>query len=128
MKTPHVLASLAVAAVASAADLKDPAEVTREWKETTALPPVFSTGLGLANGTALPAPRARNQMPSFAPPLREGPEGSAQIPSWGKPRARADDGSDAGNDRSGRMPRGAKEWKYGGQTYWLLPLIPSRDT
>jgi hypothetical protein len=130
MKTPHLLASFAVATMASAADLKDPAEVAREWKENAALPPVFSTGLDLATATTLPAPRARNQLPSSVPPLQEKSASSAQVPSWGKsqPRSRGKESSSEGNDHEGKMPPGAKEWKYGGQTYWLLPLIPSRDT
>lgn len=34
MKTPHLLASFAIAATASAADLKNPTELAWEWSES----------------------------------------------------------------------------------------------
>jgi hypothetical protein len=124
MKTPHLLASFAVAATASAADLKDPAEVAREWNETVASSPPVAGSLSLQN------PPTRSLGPITGPRPRDKSKDSFQVPAWGKPSR--DRIYDAPNYRvpevlPNNMPPGAKAWEYGGQTYWLIPLIPSKE-
>jgi hypothetical protein len=123
---PHaLLASFAVAAAASAAELKDPAAVAREWSEGTAQPPVFSADPGLKG--AVDAPKLTPGSPG-----RGGPRIRRNVPSpeWGPiPRDKI---YDAPNYRvpdvlPDNMPPGTKERKYGGGTYYLLPLIPARE-
>lgn len=134
MKTPHLLASLAVAVTASATELKDPTVVAREWNEAHE----STHGLHMLREV----PRLRG-LPSLLDQSQSNPRTPElpffsphkptpfQVPPWSRPPPRhpgtdipAED-APAGPD--GKMPRGTKEWKYGGQTYWLMPLIPSRD-
>jgi hypothetical protein len=124
MKTPHLLASFAVAATVSATDLKDPAAVARDWNETTSQSTDPLTGdLSLKAQTApaprLPAPpvalfepRSRGRTNSLAP--RDGnrlPESLYDAPNYRVPEKLP-------NDR----PRGAVPWEYNGEVYWLVPL------
>jgi hypothetical protein len=124
MKTHALLASFAVAAMASAADLKDPAEVAREWNQSTATPPVFTVEPGLNT----PIERPKLSIPSDWGAPR--PKKKSLVPYWGPlPRDKI---HDAPNYRvpdvlPDNMPPGTKEWKYGGDTYYLLPLIPARE-
>jgi hypothetical protein len=126
MKTHALLASFAVAAMASAAELKDPAEVAREFNEATKpTPPLTDTTdlLASTGNTDKPLPRSNGY---FRPAPR------AKLPKvpWGPiPRDKI---YDAPNYRApdvlpDNMPPGTKEWKYGGGTYYLLPLIPARE-
>jgi hypothetical protein len=133
MKIPHLLACFAVAATAAAADLKDSTEVARAWDDsTTSKPLVDDFSL---RGTIPPPPRA---FPPTSPVLHDKPMNLFQVPSWGTPGqdkpARPEPGIDSPRYRPPEvlpnnvpMPRGAKPWLYGGQTYWLMPLIPSRE-
>jgi hypothetical protein len=127
MKTPHLLASFAVAATAAAADLKDPAEVAREFNEATkpALPLAGPADLRASSDIA-DKPLTRTDGFFRVSPK---PERKSLVP-WGPiPRDKI---YDAPNYRvpevlPDNMPPGTKEWKYGGGTYYLLPLIPSRE-
>ncbi len=130
MKLPPLLASLAVAATASAADLKDPSEVARAWDETIAREKPVTGDLSL-RGMIAPAPR---EVPTpEVPLLRDKPADNFKVPPWGSPAPKRPGPSlDAPRRRApdelpnnAPMPRGAKPWLYGGQTYWVLPLIPS---
>lgn len=125
MKTPHLLASFAVAATAVAADFKDPSEVVRNWQENTyvghspltwdlslrrqtMVPPLYSSWpVYMSDCWPAPKPPAppRNPLQLDAPRYRAPEVLSNNLP----------------------MPRGAKPWLYGGQTYWVMPLIPSRE-
>lgn len=123
MKTPHVLASLAVASVASAADLKDPADVAREWKEGTAEPPAFSAAPGLAAPMTKPFTTGR-----VAPSIRF--RGTPKGPSWGPiPRDKLYDAPNYSVPEvlPDQMPPGTKIWRYGGGTYYLFPAIPAHE-
>jgi hypothetical protein len=127
MKTPHLLASFAVAATASAADLKHPDEVAREWNESVAASTPVTGNLSLLEPSKSPL---RIVGPSPARPARDKSKDLIAAPQWGPiPRERI---YDAPNYRvpevlPDNMPPGAKAWEYGGQTYWLIPLIPSRE-
>lgn len=124
MKTPHLLASFAVAVTVSATDLKDPVAVAREWNEATVQSPEPLTGdLSLKGQTApaprLPAPpvalfepRSRGRNNPLVP--RDGtrmPESLYDAPNYRVPEKLP-------NDR----PRGAVPWEYNGEVYWLVPL------
>lgn len=125
MKTPHLLASFAVAATAATADLKDPAQVAREFNEAA------KPTLPLAGPADLRASSAIADKPLARPDgfSRPAPKKLPPVP-WGPiPRDRI---YDAPNYRvpevlPDNMPPGTKEWKYGGGTYYLLPLIPARE-
>lgn len=127
MKTPHLLASFAVAATAAAADLKDPDQVAREFNAAAkpTLPLAGPADLRAASAIAdhaLPKLDAFSQSPAKA-------RRKSLVP-WGPvPRDRIYDAPNKSSpgELPDNMPPGTKEWKYGGGTYYLLPLIPSRD-
>jgi hypothetical protein len=127
MKTPHLLASFAVAATAASADLKDPAEVAREFNEAAkpALPLVAPADLRAASVIAdKPLPRPEGSFQS-APRARRTP----QVP-WGRiPRDKIYDAPNypAPGVLPDNLPPGSKVWRYGGQDYYLIPLIPSPE-
>jgi hypothetical protein len=123
MKTPHLLASFAVAATVSAADLKDPAQVAREWNEAVAqsAPPAWTSDLSLRGTTAISEQPARTYGQLPKPIRRTQPKAAPRerlydAPGYRIPETLPQD-----------MPPGSKPWQYGGQTYWLMPLIPSRE-
>lgn len=126
MKTPHLLASFAVAATA-AADLKDPAQVAREFNEA-AKPTLPMAGPADLHASSAIADKSLTRPDGFfqsTPKSRRIP----QVP-WGPiPRDKI---YDAPNYRApevlpDNMPPGSKVWRYGGQDYYLIPLIPSRE-
>jgi hypothetical protein len=125
MKSPHLLASFAVAVTASAADLKDPAEVAREFNEAAklALPLVGPADL---RASSVIADKPLTHTHGFS---RGAPRKLPPVP-WGPiPRDRI---YDAPNYRvpdvlPDNLPPGSKLWRYGGQDYYLIPLIPSRE-
>jgi hypothetical protein len=121
MKTPCLLASLTVAATASAADLKDSPAVAREWNANAYVDHTpFTRDLSLrAQATPPPLPtwpvfvsdcwpsaKLPAEMPQRSEPLYD-------APSYRVPR-------NLPNDR----PRGAIPWNYDGQVYWVVPLTP----
>ncbi|HEX2861428.1 MAG TPA: hypothetical protein VHN79_07300 [Lacunisphaera sp.] len=122
MKTPRLFAALAVAATASAVDLKDPAHVAREWSENFPQSSVAGD-LSLKGQTTTP-PRP-SPAPDFArdleslhrtessPPSRrsQAPESIYDAPNYQVPQTLP-------NER----PRGAVPWEYNGEVYWLVPL------
>jgi hypothetical protein len=128
MNTHALLASFAVAATVAAAELKDPAEVARQFNEAgkPALPLGGSADLR-ASGDFLNSPLPRPDSSARLTPKSKRP---SLVPYWGPiPRDKI---YDAPNYRvpevlPDNMPPGTKEWKYGGGTYYLLPLIPARE-
>lgn len=127
MKTPHLLASFAVAATAAAADLRDPAEVAREFNEAAkpALPLAGPADLRASSDIAdKPLTRPDGFFRSYPAPKRK------SLVPWGPiPREKI---YDAPNYRPpevlpDNMPPGSKVWRYGGQDYYLIPLIPARE-
>jgi hypothetical protein len=135
MKTPHLLVSFAVAATASAAELKDPAEVARDWNRSIAESALVTGSMSLREIPAVP-PRRDPETPTF-PLLRDKPPEQFQPPPWSKraPRDKPAPREPLIDSPSYRipdplpndLPRGTKPWEYGGQKYWIVPLIPSRE-
>lgn len=125
MKTPLLPASFAVAVMASAADLQDPAIIIEyEWNKHTANPPVFSVD-----------PSLKGTMEIGGLTLGSAPRATAvprKIPSPHRRPIPRDRIYDAPNDPvppalPDNMPRGTKEWKYGGGTYYIVPLVPAPE-
>jgi hypothetical protein len=136
MKTPHLLASFAVAATAAAADLKDSAQVAREWNETvakSAAPPSWTSDLSLRGTTAMPERSTGVDRAALLRAQRDKSKGPFRMPPWNQPTPREPlyDAPGPGHRvpevLPDNMPPGTKEWKYGGGTYYLLPLIPARE-
>jgi hypothetical protein len=127
MKTPHLLASFAVAATAAAADLKDPAQVAREFNEAA------QTTLPMAGPADLRALSAIADKPLTRPDgffsASSRPKRKSHVP-WGPiPRDKIYDAPNYSVPEvlPDNMPPGSKVWRYGGQDYYLIPLIPSRE-
>jgi hypothetical protein len=119
MKTPHLLASFAVAAVASAADLKDPADVAREWNDAATNPPSFvdETGLKITSPKS-PArnfshPHPKVAEPNWAPIPRDR---IYDTPNYTVPEVLPDN-----------MPAGTLMRKFGGTSYYVMPAVPARE-
>jgi len=123
MKTPSVLASFAVAIAATAAEPKNDAEAAREWFQNVANPPVFSAAPGLATTPTLDRPLPVQQVTRI--PERR----SRRSPHWPIPRDRIYDAPNYSIPEvlPDNMPPGTKLWRYGGGTYYLMPLVPSPD-
>ena len=134
MKTHLLPASFAVAVMASAADLKDAAEVARESFQTP--PPSPITDFSLKSQTR-EGFRPQTPPPRPASDYAQSPSGFSFDRNSEPPRPRVfpiprDKIYDAPNYRvpdvlPDNMPPGTKLWKYGGGTYYLLPLIPARE-
>ena len=123
MIMPHLLASIAVAAMASAAELKDSSEVARNWAENTTVLPQLTGNLSLRAQIAPPPlaswPISISDCWPAATPSRTYRNGDVlEVPS----------GQDAGKGfllmapDGDKLPPGAKPWKYRGQTFWLIPI------
>ncbi len=114
MKPALLAASLATCAVASAAELKDPAAVALEWQNLVAQAP------------AIRAPQTGLRHQVQPPPIF--PERAFQeTPLW-EPKAKKPEANPFGDgplrppdDKNGH-PRGAKPYKFKDDTYWLIPL------
>jgi hypothetical protein len=122
MKTPHLLACLAVAATASAADLKDPSAVAQQMNRAaeSTVPFMEKPDLRVEIPKPTPHPRAFTSTPKrkkqdIFPPMVPR-ERIYDAPDYRPPETLPDN-----------LPPGSKLWRYGGQDYWLIPLIPSRD-
>lgn len=125
MKTPHLLASFAVAATVTAADLKDPATVAREWNETAAQTSVpLTSGDFTLKGQTAPLPRVP------APPIivihrerESGRRSNPLAPSERLPESLYDAPFYRAEEKlPNNRPRGAVPWKHNGEVYWLVPL------
>jgi hypothetical protein len=120
MKTPHLLASLAVAATAVAAGLRYPAEVAREWSEHAIQLPPRTDNLSL-HGTTTPPLQAVGPMRLPAP---------LQLPRLNgdvlevNPKVFPDQRMILAVPNE-TPPKGAKPWYYRGQKYWLIPIAAS---
>jgi len=116
MRTLPLLACLAVTITAASAEPKDPAQVAGEWNsaiEQARNPDQASTTLKEQSAALVTTPLQRI---FEAPPPRPAFSPDRRAPSLDVP-------SDRGSHfQPNRMPRGAKPWHYGDQTYWLVPL------
>lgn len=132
MKIPHLLASLAVAATAVAAVLKDSSEVARAWEENTfvAFPP-RTLNLGLQAQIVHPAPYAAwpviiSDCWSYKPRVPD-PREKFKLRRNGDvlemPSAlNFDEGFLKIVPDGVKLPPGAKPWDYRGQEFWLIPI------
>ena len=124
MKTPHLLASFAFAATVTAADLKDPSSVAREWNDSAVQSPAPLTGDLSLKGQTAPVPRvptpsvivldrrsSRRSNPLSPRDSSRLPESIYDAPNYRVPEKLP-------NNR----PRGAVPWEYNGEVYWLVPL------
>lgn len=129
MKTPLLLACFAVAVTAAAAESKDATAIASGSNEIPAVPtPLFPGDLSLRSMASAPviAPATpdlthsdlSDPAPKAVEPLRRRvrPQPLFDAPRNRPPEILPDN-----------MPPGTKAWRYGGQTYWLVPLIPSRE-
>lgn len=117
MKTLLLSACLVAAATVSAAELKDPAEVSREWKQTTDKPLVAQADASdlraLSPAPALIPQRSFNPVPAWEPRKEPSPfEGVIRPPDYNKP---------------GEKPKGAKPYEFNGETYWIIPITHEAD-
>jgi hypothetical protein len=107
-----LLACLPVAVGATAAELKKPADVARDWDSTiTAAREAVSPPTDLQKNWIKPAPvwGETNVIPGLQRPRDQNPL------FWEK-------GYSIHETPPKDMPRGSRPWQYGGQTYWLVPL------
>ncbi len=113
---PVCFAAVAV----SAAELKHPAEIARDWDRIVeeAKQSVVSSTL---SGQTTNTPKLSEAPPVFFYPAQP----STLSPAQPGPRYDA-----PGHQRHRQLPHdrpaGAKPWDYKGETYWLVPLTPSR--
>ena len=116
MKTLPLFACLAVTAAASAADLKDPAVMANEWNKA----------IEQAREPAAAFPNLKEQSAALVTtPLQRIFEAPPPAPAFSPDRHSPS--LDAPHERNSRfqpdkMPRGAKPWHYGDQTFWIVPL------
>jgi hypothetical protein len=102
---------------ASAAELKHPSEVAREWDRTVEEAKQTVVTSTLSDQTSN-TPKLTEAPPAFfgfgpssvRPPTQPGPRYDAP----GRQRKLTQD-----------RPPGAMPWEYRGETYWLVPLSPS---
>ncbi len=118
MKPLSLLACLAVAATASAADLKDPAVVADDWSKTIeqARTPMLSPGplgpnVSDAGATILP----RGATPP--PPRRQLNGDVVEVPA-----NMTDDSRMVKVVPGESPPPGAKPWVYRGEKFWIVPI------
>lgn len=107
------------AVAASAVELRNPAEVSREWNRTVEEAQQSVVSSTLAGQTSF-TPKFSESPPVFfgpdhpaaRPPIQPGPRYDA--PGYQRHRKLPHD-----------RPAGAMPWEYKGQTYWLVPLAPT---
>ena len=112
MKTLLLSACLVAAATVSAAELKDPAEISREWSKIADKPLVAQTNASDLRALS-PAPAfiprgSFNAVPAWEPKKEPSPfEGVIRPPDYNK---------------AGEKPKGAKPYEFNGETYWIIPI------
>ena len=116
MKSLLLSACLVAAATVSAAELKDPAEVSKEWSKAADKPlAVLSESTGLRAQCPTPPifpERAFSTVPAWEPKKESSPfEGVIRPPDY-DPK---------------RVPKGAKPYEFNGETYWIIPITHGAD-
>ena len=116
MKPLLLSACLVAAATVSAAELKDPTEVSREWEKAAAQPVLAQadpTDLRALSPNPFVAPeRAFQAVPAWEPKKETSPfEGIIRPPEY-DPK---------------RVPKGAKPYEFNGETYWIIPITHGAD-
>lgn len=111
MKTVLLSACLVAAATVSAAELKDPAEVSKEWSKTADKPVVAiadSTDLRALSPNPFVFPeRSFQTVPAWEPKKEPSPfEGIIRPPDY-DPK---------------HIPKGAKPYEFNGEMYWIIPI------
>jgi hypothetical protein len=117
MKTAALFAPLVAAATVSAAELKDPAEVGREWSKTledTAVAQIDATSLRAMSPDPYVLPeRIFQTVPAWEPRKEPSPfDGMIRPPDY----------------KPGEMPKGAKPYEFNGETYWIIPITSGAET
>lgn len=116
----HLLLSMCCAgALASASELKEPADIAQHWSDTVAearKPTVSSTLAG--------------QIDLGLRPVRQTFDFGFEKPKIYHHK-RPSPLYDAPNQRNRGIvpidrPRGAKPWEYNGEIYWIVPLSPAK--
>lgn len=111
MKPAALFVSLVAAATVSAAELKDPAEVSKEWNqaaEGAAVAQVDPTNLRALSPNPFVFPeRTFQTVPAWEPRKEPSPfDGVIRPPDY----------------KPGEMPKGAKPYEFNGETYWIIPI------
>jgi len=116
MKSLVLSAVLVAVATVSAAELKDPAEVSKEWSQVANKPLVAQadkTDLrAMSPNPSVALERAFNPVPAWEPRKEPSPfEGVIRPPGY-DPK---------------QMPKGAKPYEFNGETYWIIPITRGAD-
>jgi len=116
MKIVALSACLVAAATVSAAELKDPAEVSQEWSQAADKPLVTqadTTDLRALSPNPFVFPeRAFQTVPAWEPKKEPSPfDGVIRPPDY----------------KPGEMPKGAKPYEFNGKTYWIIPITHGAD-
>jgi len=116
MKSLLLSACLVAAATVSAAELKDPAEVSKEWSKTMEQSLVAQAAIpdlrSLSPNPFVPPERAFQTVPAWEPKKEPSPfEGIIRPPEY-DPK---------------RVPKGAKPYEFNGETYWIIPITHGAD-
>ena len=117
MKPLLLSACLVAAATVTAAALKDPAEVSREWNKAAGQPLRAQSGIADLKAQCPPPPifpaREFGTVPVWEPRKEASPfEGGIIRPP---------------NYDSKRIPKGAKPYEFNGERYWLIPITHEAD-
>jgi hypothetical protein len=112
MKSLVLSACLVAVATVAAAELKDPAEVSKEWSKTADKPLAAladTTGLRAMSPNPFAFPqRTFDAEPAWKPKEEPAPfEGRIIRPPDYDPK---------------HIPKGAKPYEFNGKTYWLIPI------
>jgi hypothetical protein len=116
MKSLLLSACLVATSTVSAAELKDPAEVSQEWSKTVdgslvAKAPTSDLRSLSPNPFVLPE-RVFNTVPAWEPKKEPSPfEGIIRPPGY-DPK---------------HVPKGAKPYEFNGETYWIIPITHGAD-
>ena len=116
MKSLLLTACLVAAATVSAAELKDPAAVSKEWSKVAEKPLFAQTEVTSLKQQCPTRPifpeRAFEAVPAWEPQKEPSPfEGIIRPPDYD----------------SKRVPKGAKPYEFIGETYWIIPITHGAD-
>lgn len=116
MKHLLLSACLVAAATVSASELKDPAAVSKEWRqaaEKSVIAQVAPTDLrGQSPSPFVMPERAFQTVPAWEPRKEPSPfEGVIRPPDY----------------KPGEKPKGAKPYEFNGETYWIIPITHGAD-
>jgi hypothetical protein len=112
MKRLLLSVCLAATAAVSAAELKDPREVSREWTKTIEEPLLARSEVTNLKEQCPTRPifpqQTFQQVPAWEPKKETSPfEGLIRPPDY----------------KPDEKPRRAKPYEFNGETYWLIPLV-----